>query len=116
VCRPNSYPGEPNFFPVPDFSNMGPGQKQGLPTVWGFAEGFSDLRDIGLKPIRLKDKASVFCGIDINKNKIEFYVPVLRIDRNKFLLSTTVLNNNEAVLTVLTDLSTIKFYLINRPG
>jgi len=89
---------------------------QTLPTVWGPWEGFQDVRDIGLIPARLKDKTSVFCGIDIIKNKIEFYIPILLIDRHNFLISTTVLNDNEAVLTVLADLATIKFYRMKRPG
>ena len=87
-----------------------------LPTVWGARESFLNIRDIGLMPMRLKDKTWVFCGIDIIKNKIEFYLPILFIDRNNFLISTAVLNGTEAVLTVMADLSAVKFYKIKRPG
>jgi hypothetical protein len=87
-----------------------------IPTVWGFSEGFTDIRDIGLIAVLLKDKTYVFSGIDIIKNKVEFYVPILRFGRNTFLISTTVVDKNEAVLTVLADLGTVKFYRIKRPG
>jgi hypothetical protein len=87
-----------------------------IPTVWGHSEGFTNIRDIGLVPARLKDKTSVFCGIDIIKKKIEFYIPIVRFGRHNFLLSATIVDNNEAVLTVLADLATIKFYKMTRPG
>jgi hypothetical protein len=88
-----------------------------LPTVWGHGEGCRDTRDIGLMPVMLKDKTSILTGIRIQENRVLFYVPILRIPvaGDNFYIFVTRLNENEAVLTVLTDLQTIDFYKMMRP-
>jgi len=56
-------------------------------------------------------------GIRIQENRVLFYVPILRIPvvGDNFYIFVTRLNENEAVLTVLTDLQTIDFYKMMRP-
>jgi hypothetical protein len=95
----------------------GPFHANTLPTVWGRGEGFLDTRDIGLTPVRLKDKTAILTGIQIQENRALFYVPILRIPvaGDKFYIFVTRLNEKEAVLTVLTDLQTINFYKMMRP-
>jgi hypothetical protein len=91
-----------------------------LPTVWGRGEGFRDTRDIGLMTAKLEDKTSILTGIDIQENRVLFYVPILRIpegkQEDKFYIFVSRVNEKEAVLTVLTDLKTINFYKLLRPG
>ena len=89
-----------------------------LPTIWGHREGYKNLNDIGLMPIRMKDKSFVYSGIDMLKHRVLFYLPagMIRVTGQVFVLKLTYLNDQEALFTVLTDLSTLAFYKIKRPG
>jgi len=86
-----------------------------IPSIWGKYEGYTDLRDMGLVPMIMKDRTTVVSGVNIKDNRVEFYFPVVNINNSKFLRRVLIMNRKEASIAALTDLSTITFYKLKRP-